>query len=40
MVEGFLTGMPPEGQNFEGLGRVQNSIVTTGVLLSEPDKKS
>ena len=43
---GFETGTPPVGQNFEGLGRVtlglepvQNSIVTTGALISEPDKK-
>ena len=43
---GFEIGTPPGGQNFEGLGRVtlgvelvQNSIVTTGVLMSEPDKK-
>ena len=43
---GFEIGTPPGGQNFEGLGRVtlgvelvQNSIVTTGVLMSEPGKK-
>ena len=44
---GFEIGTPPGGQNFEGLGRVtlgvelvQNSIVTTGVIMSEPGKKN
>ena len=41
----FYTGTLPGGQNFERKGwvtlevtQVQNSIITTGVLISEPDK--
>ena len=45
--EGFFkTGMLPGDQNFEGLERVslgvlwvQNSIITTEVIISEPDRK-
>ena len=32
----FFKGL---GWATQGLGRVQNSIITTGVIISEPDKK-